>query len=141
MQDLTHFLAQHWLLVIAFVVVLLFYVTEEMKSQGKGGGTVNPEGAVRLMNREDAAVLDLRSPSIFKKGHIINAINIAKADIDSNMHKLKKFQSKKLVVVCQQGNDSGRVALSLRREGFSHPMVLAGGMDAWTAAKLPVITS
>ncbi|MDF1654506.1 MAG: rhodanese-like domain-containing protein [Coxiellaceae bacterium] len=140
MDQVLPFIAKHWALCAAFVVVLLMILLEEGKSRGRGGGQVNPEGAVNLMNREEAVVLDLRSKQAFQKGHMVGAINIAKADVEISLKKLQKHQDKPLIVVCDRGNDSNRIALRLRREGFKKPLVLAGGIEAWKAAKLPLAT-
>ncbi|MDF1760208.1 MAG: rhodanese-like domain-containing protein [Coxiellaceae bacterium] len=140
MDQVLHFIAKHWALCAAFVVVLLMVLLEEGKARGRGGGQVNPEGAVNLINREDAAVLDLRSKQAFEKGHMVGAINIAKADIEIKVKKLQKYQDKPLIIVCERGNDSNRIALKLRRDGFQRPLVLAGGIEAWKAAKLPLAT-
>jgi rhodanese-related sulfurtransferase len=133
-----HFFMQHWVLSLAFIIVLFIIIVDELKSRGKGGGSVNTEGAVRLINREDAVVLDIRSSELFKKGHILNAINIAKDDLDMNIKKLKKHQTSHIIVVCDRGNEASRAALSLRKQGFTNPMVLSGGLEAWKTAKLPL---
>ncbi len=129
---------EHWILSLAFVLVLIFILVEEGKARGAGGGQVNPEGAVKMINRDDAAILDVRSIEAFKRGHLINAINIPKDDIESKMARLKKYEDKPLLVVCERGSDSNRIALTLRRKGFTQPKVLAGGIEAWKTAKLPL---
>ncbi len=140
MDQVFQFIGQHWVLCTLFVVVALIILIEEGKARGKGGGQVNPDGAVALINREDAGIVDLRSKASFEKGHMIGAINIPKADLEINMKKLQKYQDKPLIVVCERGNDSNRIAIKLRREGFQRPLVLAGGLEAWKAAKLPLAT-
>lgn len=140
MDQVFQFIVDHWVLCGAFVLVLLMIVIEEGKSKGRGGGQVNPEGAVNLINREDAAILDVRSPSNFSKGHLVGSINIAAADIEANLSKLQKYQNKPLIIVCDRGNSASRVALTLRRKGFTEPKVLAGGIEAWKSAKLPLTT-
>lgn len=141
MEQLLHFLGNHWILVAAFILVLLIIVVEELKSQGKGGGTVNVDGAVRMINRDEAGVLDIRSKTLYKQGHIINAINVVADDLESNLNRLKKYQKQPLIVVCERGNSATRVALKLRKAGFEKPMVLAGGIEAWKNANMPISKS
>jgi rhodanese-related sulfurtransferase len=138
MQHLFEFIGKHWALCAGFVIVLIMVIVEELRSRGKGGGMVSAEAAVQLMNREDAGVLDIRPAAAFRSGHIIGAVNVAKDDLASNLNKIKKFQEKPLIVVCERGNDANRVALSLRRQGFVKPLVLAGGIEAWKSAKYPL---
>lgn len=138
MQQVLHFLAGHWVLVLAFFVVLAMIVVEELKAKGQGGGTVNVDGAIRLINRDEGVVLDVRAKEQYKQGHIINAVNVPKDDLDTSINRLQKYQHKPVVVVCERGNQSTRVALTLRKAGFVKPVVLAGGIEAWKTAKMPI---
>ncbi len=43
-----------------------------------------------------------------------------------------------LVVVCPTGSRASRAAGLLRKAGYEKAQALAGGLDAWREAKLPV---
>ena len=43
-----------------------------------------------------------------------------------------------LILICQQGFQSGLAAATLQRLGLAHATDLDGGFDAWAAAGLPV---
>jgi hydroxyacylglutathione hydrolase len=47
-------------------------------------------------------------------------------------------KNKSLVVHCRSGYRSAIVASTLQQQGFEHVLDLVGGLDAWTASKLPV---
>lgn len=108
--------------------------------RGAGGSTdVTPGEAVLLINREHAGVLDVRSPSEFAGGHITDAINIPLAELESRLGELAKFKGKPLVVNCQGGVRSAKACAMLKAAGFNRLYNLAGGINAWAAAKLPVV--
>ena len=44
-----------------------------------------------------------------------------------------------LVTVCNEGYTSSLAAVSLRRLGFTNVTDLAGGVEGWAAAGLPVV--
>ena len=130
--------AQHqWMLLACFVFIIILIIVEEGKSRGAGGGQVNPKAAIALMNNDEAIVIDLRSKEAFNKGHIVHSISIPKDQFDINAPTLKNNADKKMIVVCMNGNDANRIALKLRKAGYDSK-VLAGGIEAWKNAELPL---
>jgi rhodanese-related sulfurtransferase len=94
--------------------------------------------AVQLINRKDAAIVDVREPGEFKAGHIPNARNIPAGQIKDRGKDLEKLKSKPLLLVCQSGIRSAQVSTALHKEGFAELVALAGGMAAWQQAGMPV---
>jgi len=135
-QNLIFYAQHNWMLLACFVFIVLLIFVEEGKAKGSGGGQVNVKSAVALMNDDKAVVIDLRSKEAFKRGHIVNSISMPKDQFDVNSPKLKNQTNKAIIVVCSKGNDSSRIALSLRKAGFDSK-VLGGGIDAWKAAEMP----
>jgi rhodanese-related sulfurtransferase len=91
------------------------------------------------MNKEDAIILDIRKPDVFKKGHILGARQLKKEEIDAaNFNKLEKHKTQPIIVVCEMGMSAKKVASNLHKAGFSKAAVLNGGMASWTDAKLPL---
>ena len=125
------------MLLACFVLIVILILVEEGKSRGAGGGQVNPKAAIMLINQDEAIVIDLRSKEAFNKGHIVHSISMPKDQLDPNAPTLKKHQDKKIIVVCTNGNDANRIALKLRKAGYDSK-VLAGGLEAWKSADLPL---
>lgn len=138
MSQFFQFLASHWMLSSAFILVLILLLVEESKGKSAGGNKVSAEAAVKLINRDDAAILDIRSAKSFKQGHLAGSMNIANNDIEANINKLQKYKSKPLIVVCDRGQSAVKVVANLRRQGFDGATVLAGGIEAWQSAKYPL---
>jgi len=94
--------------------------------------------AVQLINRKDAAIVDVREPGEFKAGHIPNARNIPVGQIKERSKDLEKLKSRPVLLVCQSGSRSTQVSAGLQKEGFGELVALAGGMAAWQQAGMPV---
>lgn len=138
MQDIIQFLLSHWLLASAFLIVLALLLFEEARSKGMGGAALTPQMAIRLINRDEAVVVDCRDGHAFKEGHIITSMNFPQAELNQNLNKLAKYKEKTLIIVCSTGQKSAAIATKLRKEGFVESKVLTGGLAAWKKADLPL---
>ena len=74
----------------------------------------------------------------FENGHIINAVNMDAATLGEREKELEKYKDKTVVICCGQGQESIRVARSLRMKGFEKLFSLKGGISAWQGASLPL---
>lgn len=137
-QQLLQFIANHWLLVAAFVILLIAIIAVEMKGN-TSQNRVSPQLATQLMNHDNALILDVRDSDAYKKGHIINALNIPSADINQQITKLQKYKKKPIIVCCYVGQQATKVAQTLKTQGFDDVRVLHGGFNAWQTANLPVV--
>ncbi len=101
---------------------------------------LSPAQATLLINREDAIVLDIRETSEFNTGHIIGARHITLGQLDSRLSEIEKFKAKPIIVCCARGQRSAGACVQLKKAGFERAYNLAGGLDAWLGASLPVTT-
>ena len=104
------------------------------------GGTpqVGAFEAVRLINRRDAIVLDVRDQADYAAGHIPNARNIPFSELSGRLRELEKFKSRPIVINCQSGTRSAKVCGALKKIGFNEVFALRGGLSGWVEASLPV---
>jgi rhodanese-related sulfurtransferase len=107
---------------------------------GRTGGVrrVHTAEATRLINSEDAAVVDVRTDAEFRNGHIINAINVPEKQLDTHADKLEKLRERPVVMVCRTGQAAARVSAQLRKKGFQNLHILDGGLMGWQSANLPL---
>ncbi len=108
----------------------------------KGAGGVPNLGtteAINLINRNHAIVIDVRNDAEFASGHIVDARNIPLDKLAERLNELAKFKDKPVLVNCQRGMRSAKACDILRKAEFTKVNNLAGGIDAWLAAKLPVV--
>lgn len=137
MQELLVFIGEHWILVLLFVVILGAIIW--LETQGKVGGMsrLSPQEAINKINREDAAVFDIRDRSAFDKGHIANARNLSQADL--NNKDLSKYQERPVILVCNTGTTASKLGSKLKGKGLKQLFFLQGGVTAWTNANLPLV--
>ena len=103
-----------------------------------GAPQVGATEAVRLINRRDAVVLDVRDKADFAAGHIPNARNIPLPELGGRLREIEKFKARPIVVNCQSGMRSATVCSMLRKNGFGEVFSLRGGIGGWAEASLPV---
>ncbi len=130
------FLVNNWYLVAMAVVSggLLFW---PMLRGGRGAGSVSPEQAVQLINRERAVLVDVSEPAEFAAGHPAGAKNVPFGSLESS-GVLPKNKALPLVLVCPSGARASRAVGIARKLGFENARSLAGGLAAWREANLPV---
>jgi rhodanese-related sulfurtransferase len=137
MEQLGQFILNHLGLVSALIIILILIFINEFISQKKKAKELTPAGVVKLMNHDDAVVIDSRDAETFASGHIINAIR-ASGD-EFTKERIKKYKQKPIVLVCARGLQSPALAIKLREQGFENVAVLSGGMNAWQTANLPTV--
>ena len=91
MEQLIDFIGNHTMMVVAWVMTLgMLLFTENLKS----GKSVSAAEATRMINKENAVVLDIRATKDFSAGHVANSINIPLADFDRRMSELNQYKDK-----------------------------------------------
>ncbi|MBS1190747.1 MAG: Rhodanese-like protein [Rhodocyclaceae bacterium] len=103
-----------------------------------GAAEVNPAEATLLINRQDALVIDVREPDEFAAGHLPEARNIPVGKIADRAGEIEKFKDKPLILCCASGMRSMKACGELKKLGFISLHSLAGGIEAWRQAGLPV---
>lgn len=105
---------------------------------GVGPGALTADGAVHLMNREKAVVVDICEPDEFARGHVVGAKNIPLGQLEGKLVAAVKNKTVPLILVCQSGARSSRAVAIAKKLGFDKAQSLSGGMGAWRTANLPV---
>ena len=106
--------------------------------QAAGGKQVSPADATRMLNREDAVIIDVRSPAEFAAGHAPDSLNIPTDKLKERLTELDKFKGRPLILNCATGARSTSACAILRKLGVENVFNLAGGMNAWVDAGLPI---
>jgi len=136
MAQALEFITNHLLLVGAFVALLVLFVVNETR---RGGRSVSSQQLVNMVNRDNALVLDVRDRKEFQAGHIVDAINIPFASLESRLKELDTHKGRPIVVACKIGQHSGAAGALLARAGHADVARLTGGMGEWRASQLPVV--
>jgi rhodanese-related sulfurtransferase len=129
------FVSEQWLLVTLLAALIgVFFLTEQSKS-GKSLGTSE---LVRLINNDEAVVVDVRSTAEFESGHIHGALSIPHQKLASRAAELEKYRDKIIVLVDKIGQHSGAAGKTLNSLEFNARR-LGGGISEWQGSSLPLV--
>ncbi|MEH6551904.1 MAG: rhodanese-like domain-containing protein [Pseudomonadales bacterium] len=123
----------YWFGLLALLIAVLLQYENK-----KAGPSINTQNLTRLVNKEEAVVIDLRSSAEFDKGHVVNAVNLSFEKLGKDSSELDKYKEKPVILVCKMGQSAGSIAKKLRVEGFQ-TYRLSGGMTEWSAQGLPLV--
>ena len=96
---------------------------------------LDPRSALALLDRGQAVLVDVREPEEWSAGHAPRAEHRPLGGLDP----AALDPALSVVAICRSGNRSGKAADLLAAAGV-RVHNLAGGMKAWAAAGLPVVT-
>ena len=124
-------------LVAVFLSVILFSACSEaqVEKKKKQSGVINKNISAaefkELMERENAQLIDVRTPEEYSEGKIDEAINIDyySDDFKAKMSVLDK--NKPVLLYCRSGARSGKSAEILEEMGFTEIYNLEGGYMGW----------
>ena len=135
--NILKFVTDQWALVAVAVVSGAMLVWPAVR-RGVADASISTLQATLLINQKNALVLDVREAADYEKGHLLNARNIALGELGARAAEIEKHKAKPVIVVCDNGNRSGRAATALRKQGFEQVFPLNGGIAAWRQAGLPL---
>ncbi len=142
MERIPEFIVNHLFLFSLLVAVLLLLLWNLFSDVLSGVKLIAPEEATRLINREDAQIIDLRAPTEFNQGHITDAFNIGADQLSERLRNLGRKDEKRCTILyCANGVVSTREARRLIRENFQKVYCLKGGVHSWRDANLPLVSS
>lgn len=140
MQDIMQFAGNHTILGLAWVVLLVLVIVTTVKGMFSKVKVISRGEATRLINKEDAVVVDVRGRDDYRKGHISNAMNVLAADIKKgSFGELEKHKAQPLIVVCSTGTSASDSATKLNAAGFERVYVLKDGVSGWSGDNLPLV--
>lgn len=100
MQEIMQFVGRHPILSIAWIALLVAVLVTTFKSLTSKVKVITRGEATRLINKEDAVVVDLRQRDDFRKGHIAGSINLLPSEIKANnVGELEKHKDKPVIVI------------------------------------------
>lgn len=119
------------------VMVILFNSCTIGQAQSPQTNLSATEFAHKIKELPTAAIIDVRTPDEFLKGHLVNALNYHwnGNEFDKQIAPLDK--SKPVFVYCLSGGRSSAAANKMRSDGFKEVYELSGGIMKWRAANLP----
>jgi rhodanese-related sulfurtransferase len=132
------FIEANWMLILVMVLsgaMLVWPYIQRLSSPQKDVGNLQ---ATRLINSENAVLLDIREPAEFEGGRMPNAIHIPLGQLKDRGGELAKLLARPVIVYCERGTRTRGAVAQLAKLGFKDVYSLAGGFKAWKDAGLPV---
>jgi rhodanese-related sulfurtransferase len=122
--------------VIGMVILTIKLLPRELERK-QIADTVSVTEAAELFSA-GSFLLDVRESSEWEAGHIDGAVLIPLAELSTRMTEVPK--DKTVLIICRSGNRSAQARDQLRAAGYTQVTSVDGGMNAWIAAGLPVVT-
>ena len=138
MPQFQEFIFHHASLFLALAILVVLFAANEIHGLLTAGARLGPLDAVRLINDREALVVDLRPAADFKKGHLLNALNLPVGKLEERSGELGKDKSRPVLLYCALGGVASEAAAKLRKLGYSEVYPLRGGINNWLGANLPV---
>jgi rhodanese-related sulfurtransferase len=104
-----------------------------------GSSSVSPAQAAQLLEHGQANMVDVREVDEHRREHVAGA-----ALHPSSMFSVTGFPAatagRRTLVLCRSGGRAGKVVAALQAAGRQDVAVIEGGITAWRASGLPVVT-
>ena len=78
-----------------------------------------------IKDKENALIVDVRSPEEFNAGHVPGAVLIPVGEVESRIEEFGQDKSRPIVVYCKRGIRAARAKSTLEDHGFTN--VINGG--------------
>src|SRR3990167_6537909 len=138
MQEVAMFISHHALISFSFVVVVFLLLFVELIRLRRKVNDLTPLEVTQLINHKRGLVVDIRSKESFQQGHIIDALLLSSREIRENFKRLDKYKERPIILVCDTGIESQKIAAILYKRGYD-TYALSGGLRAWQQAEMPLI--
>jgi hydroxyacylglutathione hydrolase len=94
--------------------------------------------AEELASGNPPLVMDIRAPREWSAKHVSGSVNLPLAHLRERMEEVPR--NRRIAVHCAGGYRSSIAVSILNQYGITNLIELAGGITAWEAARLPVVT-
>ncbi|QAT39016.1 rhodanese-like domain-containing protein [Clostridium sp. JN-9] len=128
-KNSNNFKLYFYLIAVSLIVVTLFFPYESVKAYKKITA-IEVKDMINTPSSE-ALIIDVRTPSEYKQGHIPKSINIPLQILKDEVIHKNINKSTKIIVYCQRGIRSENAAEILEQLGYNNVYSL-GGIDQWT---------
>ncbi len=132
------FIQNHWWLCAITGVILVLIIAEELINKLRGIPKLSPQETVLGLNRGNIIVIDLRSKTAFASGHILGAINVVPNEVEQNLKTIAAHKEQNIVLVSDRDTEVSAMNSKLKAAGCTKVYTLAGSLNAWKDARLPL---
>lgn len=130
------FIVDNWMLIL--IAVSSGAMLAWPLIRGTGGGSLTAQGAVQLINRERAVMIDVRDAAEYAAGHATGARNVPLDQLEQKLPGTVKNKSVPVLLMCATGARAQRALATAKKLGYEQAQVVGGGLKAWKDANLPI---
>jgi len=105
-----------------------------------GFNNVAPATISDQMKATKVTLIDVREASEFATGYIEGSVNVPVRTLIKNLDKLPADKTAPIVLSCASGHRGMMSIVALNLLGYTNVKNIAGGVNAWKTANLPVLT-
>lgn len=135
MGNFLDFLADHYVLTSAAVLLAIAIALVEAKRAFKPWRDVGPFELTQLVNA-GAVLVDVRPDRSYREGHIAGARHSEVGDVEAALKGAAKDAA--VVIYCESGATSDKAAEKLALAGYNKVATLRGGIATWRTENLPL---
>ena len=135
MPYFVQFLIDNWFIVIPLIVSISVFLRVE---NTRKASILDAQQVIFYLNRKDAVLIDIRNSKEFSEGKISQANHVG-PDIDLCKKEISKSLEKPIIIICQNGNYSLRMAADLKKDNIN-VFTMKGGINSWRGENLPLIS-
>ncbi len=118
---------------------LLAAINKYLSGLPDGWGTIAPAKLQEQIAAAKPFMVDVRETSeVASGGKIAGTVSIPIRTLAQNLSKLPQDKTAPIVVICGSGHRSAFGMAMLQMLGYTNVKSMAGGMNAWKAANLPI---
>lgn len=130
------FIVDNWMLIL--IAVSSGAMLAWPLIRGTGGGSLTAQGAVQLINRERAVMIDVRDAAEYAAGHATGARNVPLDQLEQKLPGTVKNKSVPVLLMCATGARAQRALATAKKLGYEQAQVVGGGLKSWKEANLPI---
>ncbi|MGJ7483930.1 rhodanese-like domain-containing protein [Variovorax sp. LT2P21] len=130
------FIVDNWMLIL--IAVSSGAMLAWPLIRGTGGGSLTAQGAVQLINRERAVMIDVRDAAEYAQGHATGARNVPLDQLEQKLPGTVKNKSVPVLLMCATGGRAQRALATAKKLGYEQAQVVSGGLKSWKDANLPI---
>lgn len=139
MTDIVLFIENHLGLFMGWIAAIFVTALYELYVVVTSAKVVAPQEATDLINRENAAVIDVRSQKDFSQGYIVGSVNFPADTIKNSLNKLEPYQNRVVILIGSDGVSSRKLANELLKlHALKDVRALTNGIQSWKEAGLPL---
>ena len=137
MIEFSLFLSEYWYLSFPLFLTIILWSRHEMN---RGGNKISCTDLTKLVNKNSASLIDLRTANEFETGYIANSVNMPHDEFKKYDHRISSDLETPIILICSTGRQSVNIGEDLLKKDYSNVNILSGGIMTWQQEGLPLVS-